>query len=248
MSKNKAISETSSRVMQSFNNSLNRLKPSSLIKSTQDAVEHFFQERESENEAIQQSAKWVQASAACLIGTATFAIGWLALAKTDEVVTVKGKLEPLGSVQAIQMPLGGIASEILVREGEEVKEGQIVMRLDAETTQQQLNSLLENQRLKSKQLNLKKTELQQYLLLNNEEEKTLLRSLEFQDEILARYKFLAEQGATAELQFLQQKNTIADLEGRLNQLRVDRLRQAAFHQQQIPQLQAELEDLPARIT
>ena len=31
-------------------------------------------------------------------------IGWLAIAKTDEVVTVTGKLEPLGSVQVIQMP------------------------------------------------------------------------------------------------------------------------------------------------
>ena len=44
------------------------------------------------------------------MGTATFAISWLA-GKTDEVVTVKGKLEPIGSVQVIQLPMGGIVLE-----------------------------------------------------------------------------------------------------------------------------------------
>ena len=75
-----------------------------------------------------------------LMGTAAFAVGWLALAKTDEVVTVSGKLEPLGSVQEIQMPLGGIASEILVKDGEDVTAGQVLMRLDAETNQQTTKS------------------------------------------------------------------------------------------------------------
>ena len=71
------------------------------------------------------------------MGSAIF-IGWLAIAKTDEVVTVMGNLEPIGSVQNIQMPLGGIASEILVKDGEEVKAGQILMQLDAETNQNAL--------------------------------------------------------------------------------------------------------------
>ena len=44
------------------------------------------------------------------------------------MVTVTGKLEPLGSVRVVQMPLGGIASEILVQDGDEVA-GQVVMRL-----------------------------------------------------------------------------------------------------------------------
>ena len=41
------------------------------------------------------------------------------------------------------MPLGGITSEILVKDGEEVEKGQIVMRLDAETSGQHLMSLTE---------------------------------------------------------------------------------------------------------
>ena len=88
---------------------INQVAP---VKKAQDALENFFQERDDEGEVIQQSVAWVRTTTYGLIGTAAFAMGWLALAKTDEVVTVSGKLEPLGSVQEIQMPLGGIASEI----------------------------------------------------------------------------------------------------------------------------------------
>ena len=146
------------------------------------------------------------------------------------------------------MPVGGIASEILVKDGEEVKAGQVVMRLDAETNQQRLDSLQENQILKQRQLTLKQTELDQYLLLNNEEENMLERNLELQNEILSRYKTLNEDGAASELQYLQQQNKVAEVNGKLNQIRVDRLRQQAAQNQQIQQLKAELEELETRIT
>ena len=218
------------------------------MKSAQDAVEGFFKERDTEGEAIQQSPRWMRATTWGLVGTAAFAVGWLALAKTDEVVTVSGKLEPLGSVQEIQMPVGGIASKILVKDGDEVKKGQIVMKLDAETTQQQLDSLKEAQKLKTNQLTLKRTELQQYLLLNDEEIRTLTRNLELMKEVLSRYGMLKEQGATAELQYLEQLNKVSETDGRLRQTRVDRLRQKALQDQQIQQLKAELQELQARIT
>ena len=146
------------------------------------------------------------------------------------------------------MPVGGIASDILVKDGEEVKAGQVVMRLDAETNQQRLDSLQENQILKQRQLTLKQTELDQYLLLNNEEEKMLERNLELQDEILSRYEALSKDGATSELQYLQQLNRVAEVNGRLKQTRVDRLRQSAAQNQQIQQLKAELEELETKIT
>ena len=135
------------------------------IKSAQDFVEGFFKERDTEGETIQQSPHWMRSTTWGLMGTAGFAISWLALATTDEVVTVSGRLEPLGSVQVIQMPLGGIASEILVEDGEEVKTGQILMRLDTETTKQRLSSLKKSQDFKTNQLKLKQEELLQYQLL-----------------------------------------------------------------------------------
>ena len=222
--------------------------PSDLIKKAQDLIEQVFQEQEGEGEVIQQSPFWMRATTWGLMGTATFAVAWLAIAKTDEIISVTGKLEPLGSVQEIQMPTGGIASKILVRDGDEVNAGDVVMRLDGEATEQRLNSLQESKKLKTQQLKLKQLELKQYLLLNDEETKTLNNNLELQKEILSRYEVLNEQGAASELQYLQQLYRVEETSGTLNQVRVDRMRQQAAQNQQIQQLKAELQELEAQIT
>ena len=138
------------------------------LKSSQNSIEHLFNERDDSGEIIQHSPIWIRATVFGLISSAVFSLGWLATAKTDEVVTVSGRLEPESSVKNIQMPIGGIADQILVKDGDTVKKDQIVMQLDAETTQKRLKSLIENETLKQLQLKFKQTELQQYLILNKE--------------------------------------------------------------------------------
>ena len=206
------------------------------IKSAQDFVESLFKERDTQGEVVQQSPRWIRATTWGLMGTAGFAISWLALATTDEVVTVNGKLEPLGSVQDIQMPLGGIASDIMVEEGQEVILGQVLMQLDTEATQQRLNSLKESQAFKTNQLELKQTELKQYQLLSDENVKMLERNYELQKEVLNRFEFLNRQGATSELQYLDRLNQVAETEGRLRQARIERGRQTSSQSQQIQQI------------
>ena len=163
-------------------------------------------------------------------------------------MTVAGKLEPMGSVQSIQMPVGGIASNILVKDGDKVKAGQVVMQLDAETTKQRLDSLTESKKFVTLQLEHKKTELDQYLLFNDEELKTLTRNLDLQEIILEKFETLKKLGASSELQYLQQLNTVSELTGKIQQLKVDRLRQEAIQRQQIQQIKTELENLTSNIT
>ena len=219
-----------------------------LIQKTQDLAAKVFHDQNGEGEVIQQSSLWIRATTWSLMGTATFALAWLAIARTDEIISVRGKLEPLGSVQEIQMPTGGIASKILVEDGDEVEAGEVLMRLDAETLEQRLNSLQESKRLKNRQLELKQYELDQYLLQNTEEIKMLTKNLELQSEILSRFKTLNQQGATSELQYLTQQNKVAETNGALNQSRIDRLRQEAVQNQLIQLLKTELEDIDAKIT
>lgn len=225
-----------------ISSSNSKLKPFySVIKSLTEICED-------QGEVIEQSPFWSRATIVGLMSSALFALGWLSIAKTDEIVTVTGKLEPLGSVQDIQMPLGGIASEILVKDGEEVRSGQIVMKLDAETTQQRLISLQESHKLKALQLDLKETELEKYLLLNMAEINMLKRNLDLQEEILSRFEFLIREGASSELQYLQQLNNVAEIKGKLDQVKIDRLRQEAAQKQQIQQLKADIKELDSRIT
>tara|TARA_B100000035_G_C21029684_1_gene567737 strand:- start:1896 stop:3131 length:1236 start_codon:yes stop_codon:yes gene_type:complete len=221
---------------------------SDAVESCREYFDRLVKNHDIEGEIVSQSPVWIRATILGLMGSAVFGLGWLSIAKTDEVITVTGKLEPLGSVKNIQMPVGGIAAEILVKEGEEVVTGQIVMKLDAETSQKRLSTLIESEKLKTTQLNLKKDELESYLLKNLEEIKTLTRSLELQNTILQKLNSLFNQGASSELQYLQQLNSVSELKGELNQSKAERLRQTAMQNQQIQQLKADLEELGSRIT
>ena len=195
------------------------------------------------SELLRPSRSWLQATIWTMLGTATFALAWLAIAKTDEVVVANGMLEPLGSVKDIKVPIGGVVKEILVTEGQQVKENQILLRLDAEADLERRQSLKENLALKQKQLELKQQERLQYLEFNSTEQKVLRANLILQQELLARYKKLEEQGASAEVQLLQQADRVQQVSGQLDKISVDRERQVAMLDQQIQSLKGELSRL-----
>ena len=55
---------------------------------------------------------------------------WAAVAEVDEVTRGQGKVIPSQQVQVIQSQDGGVVTEILVREGNIVEKGQLLVRLD----------------------------------------------------------------------------------------------------------------------
>ena len=196
---------------------------------------------------LQQGRFWMRTVTWSLIGTTVFGVAWLALARTEEIVVAAGELEPIGSVQDIQMPVGGVVEQILVEEGDSVIAGQVLMKLDTEASEQQRRSLETTIKLKQKQLVLKEQEKRRYLQVNNEEVQMLENNLELQIEIKERFEDLEEAGAASELQYLSQQNTVEETRGRLMQTKADRLRQIAQLDQQMAQLNSELADLQSRI-
>ncbi len=56
---------------------------------------------------------------------------WSALANIDQVTRGEGKVIPSRQVQIVQSVDGGVVTEILVKEGDVVEQGQLVLRLDA---------------------------------------------------------------------------------------------------------------------
>ena len=196
---------------------------------------------------LQQGRFWMRTVTWSLIGTTVFGVAWLALARTEEIVVAAGQLEPVGSVQDIQMPVGGVVQQILVEEGQSVSAGQVLMKLDTEASEQQRRSLETTIKLKQKQLGLKEQEKRRYLQVNNEEVQMLENNLELQIEILERFEDLEETGAASELQYLSQQNTVEETRGRLMQTKADRLRQVAQLDQQMAQLNSELADLQSRL-
>ena len=56
---------------------------------------------------------------------------WSAIGRLDIVAVAEGKLVPQSFVKIVQPAESGIVREILVREGQSVAEGQVLMRMDA---------------------------------------------------------------------------------------------------------------------
>ncbi|CAK6696057.1 hypothetical protein ICNINCKA_01949 [Synechococcus sp. CBW1107] len=222
--------------------------PSSWLRRAQNSLEQRIVSNSHQDVVLRQGRFWSQAILWSLIATSGFAFAWLALAKTEEIVLAPGKLEPIGQVKPIQMPLGGVAAQIMVKEGERVKQGQIVMRLDTEATADRQRTMIKTIGIKSKELDLKQSELERYLDLSRTEQRVLSKNLELQREILSRFNRLAKEGASAELQLLQQQDKVQQVEGQLEQRRDERLRQVALIEQQRQQLQGELADLRSKLT
>lgn len=221
--------------------------PGALVRAVQNALEQRVQANREEL-GLQQSRFLVRTIVWVLLGTTGAAVTWLALAKTDEVVAAPGKLEPEGDVKTVQMPVGGVLDQILVKDGQRVSQGQILLRLDNEATVDRERSIREGITAKQQQLNLKQVELRRYLNLNDTEHKVLSRNLELERQIQARLATLKREGAAPELQYLQQRNKVREIEGELEKIRVERLRQTAILEQAIQQLHGELADLRSRLT
>ena len=196
---------------------------------------------------LQQGRFWMRTVTWALIGSTVFGVAWLALARTEEIVVAPGQLEPIGSVQDIQMPVGGVADQILVQEGDRVKAGQVLMKLDTEASEEQRNSLEKTIKLKQEQLTLKEEEKRNTMQMNQEEVVMLENNLALQTEILERYEQLQAAGAFSKVQYLNQQNVVAETRGKLMQSRAERLRQIALLDQQTAQLKSELADLNGRL-
>ncbi len=158
------------------------LKPSIWIQSAQDQVNKIF---ESENNLVflRQSRFWFNAISWALISTAGFGVAWISIAKTEEIVIATGKLEPKGGVIEVQMPLEGVTREILIKEGEIVEQGDVLIQLDTDITNAQ-NIALQN-------------------------------NLEISEKIAEKLKFLVQEGAATELQYLQQLAKIGDIKSEI---------------------------------
>ena len=219
----------------------------SIVRRAQNAIERRVQTSHEEM-ALQQSRFLARAITWALVGTTAAGLAWLAFAKTDEVVVASGKLQPIGDVKTIQMPVGGVLETMLVKDGQRVTKGQVLLRLDNEATLDRQASLRTTITAKQAQLRLKEVELARYLNLNDTEQMVTRQNLVLETEILQRLEGLKKVGASAELQYLQQRNKVREVDGELAKLKVDRLRQVAIIEQALEQIKGELADLGSKLT
>lgn len=81
---------------------------------------------------VNQGRHW--SSAIIWLSSSLFGIAliWAFTAKVDQTISVRGRLEPSGSVREVDAPSSGVVSDVLVKEGEIVKAGQPLFTVEAE--------------------------------------------------------------------------------------------------------------------
>jgi hemolysin D len=83
--------------------------------------------------AIQERppARMPRAVATTIVVATGLMVAWAAFAKLDIVATAEGRLVPSSLVKVVQPAEDGVVAELLVKEGDAVMAGQVLVRLDA---------------------------------------------------------------------------------------------------------------------
>lgn len=69
---------------------------------------------------------------------------WMYFGKVDVVVTVRGKVIPRGEIKMVQPLTTGVINKILVKEGDFVSQGQVLMEINPSQTEPELESMKAN--------------------------------------------------------------------------------------------------------
>lgn len=93
--------------------------------------------------ALTPSRRWSSWIIWSLVGVAGFGIVWASFARIDETIQATGKLEPFGTTKDIKAPLGGVIRSILVRDGQDVTQGQPLLEMDTTAAVSKLRALQE---------------------------------------------------------------------------------------------------------
>lgn len=219
-----------------------------LLKTARQRLEEQLAASTREEPGLKPSMRWPQAVTWGLISATGLSLAWLALARTEEIAVVSGKLEPIGQVQEVRIPIGGVTETVLVKEGQRVSKGEVLLRLDPEASAGRLKGVQTSIALKRQQLREKDLELNRYLALNSAEQAKLKANIQLQETIVGRLETLEKQGALANLQLLQEQNRLLETRGQLAQVQLDRQRQQSVLNQQRQQLSSELAQLESQLS
>lgn len=164
---------------------------------------------------------WSKALVWTIIGTASFAFIFASLARIDEVVLANGELQPLGAERPIKAPFAGVVKEILVKEGQQVRAGQALIRLDTDVSVKRAATLREQLRLERTRFNEESRSIQAREQSLSERTDGLRRALATEKMIYGQIAPLADQGGIQRMQVYQQKNKVEQLESEIAQSRAN---------------------------
>lgn len=214
---------------------------------------------------------WIRGMLYLLAIFTALVVPWAMLSKVDETGTAKGKLEPKGKTFELDAAVAGEVAEIKVKEGETLKRGQVLVKLESDLTRtelQQAQAKLDGNMNRLSQLQLMKNQFQGGTMLTQqqqgkaiaaaqlakiEETRQKLEHSKTQRNIASdrlardskeveRYRNLVGEGIVAEVQVVAQQRIADTTREDLNQASSDMQQAEAQLKAQQQQYQGTLRD------
>lgn len=192
---------------------------------------------------------WIRGLLYWLVIFAAIVLPWAMLSKVDETGSARGRLEPQGRTLRLDAPVTGKVIAIKVKEGQNVKAGQVLLELESDLTRtelQQTESKLEGQQNRVNQLQLLKNQLTMSLrtqqLQNQAQESEQLAQLDQIQQRLnssqqvyvleksrlklatnerQRYRYLWQKGAISKSKLEEIESAMFERQGLLEQAQSD---------------------------
>ncbi len=157
---------------------------------------------------IEQGRHW--SSALIWISSSLFGLTllWGFTARIDQTVTVRGRLEPTGSVEEVESPSNGVVRKVFIKEGQKVTQGTPLFDVEAKGLASRREAL--NQTISL--LNLQSKALKDLLISDGNP--SLFKPLPLAPEV--NDPELASKLSTARRQVLQFRSQLQQIETRLN--------------------------------
>jgi HlyD family secretion protein len=94
-----------------------------------------------ESIVLRQSPMWSRTIMLTLIGLACFGIGWANIAKIEQVIPATGQLKPQAAAKEVQAPFNGVVKQVYVKDGQQVKPGDLLLTFDSDANTAELSAL-----------------------------------------------------------------------------------------------------------
>jgi HlyD family secretion protein len=155
---------------------------------------------------------WTSGVLYVLIGFAVAVLPWSVLFKVDETGSARGRIEPQGATLKLDFQAGGKVEAVMVKEGEKVLAGQVLLKLDTnifQTEIEQAKHKLSGLQTQKAQLDVLKNQIQ--LMLNAQQQQNQSQALEKISQVKQAKEDLETKQSSYNLQKLEKQALISQL-------------------------------------
>ena len=154
---------------------------------------------------LEQSKKIANTITISIIGLSGLTFFWLIFAKTDQIVIANGELQPTTRVRSIKLPISGVVEEVYVKEGNLVEKDEKLLKINDDLNIETKQNLINKISLKEEELKLKKSELENSVLILKNEINEINSVLSIERYNLNKFSSVYDEGAISKVDYDAQK-------------------------------------------